>query len=631
MKTKNKKIILLFSVLWVWAISSVPTSSAQDHPLLQSLESLQRQIKPFSYLPSSEEEEGENATEEATPQCADLTDNFCHQLYAPPQEGNWQRGNSQFWLGKSEKSKITKISLINLQALLSAEKRLPIILQESLGPLLAELRSHLEREEDSRQWYRQLDDNLRRINYAVEDAAKEITHQQYPQLKGKSLGDLTTQERSIYTQNNQDLDNAIVEAKYQHSPNWQRVLRLAQQAKKHLIFQVKKLNLPPAYQQKMIERLTAVEIMLPYEDPRLLTNQEPNCSTTQINALYVRPYNRFTVCAGMFNGMQSEGQLYATIAHELAHSIDPSSMAEELSKDHPTFNIAHQLGKSSGKTFSCEQWEHLKTTALQKPATINAQVLPTSALQSCLVDKSELTPWNDQNINSALDFFVNKNFAPWASSLDFTRLATFTINNKGASHYNEFYLRPDLLKLKDDAHFPLNIQLLPPLGGIFVQALLCQQQGNNFFRPQQMPREQREKIFAAALAETKEIYTAILAVKLSFCGDECAGLVSFNLAKQSHENFADFLAYRSVGSFLAERPQLAIRRQIVEEMGTIFCVAPGIEKESPALAAIESSYSKKAHGDNRQRRLAMFSPEIIQQIRCLPSPAILQTHGNCKI
>ncbi len=154
------------------------------------------------------------------PSCEYLSDSFCEKLWDPKNEGNLENGTSRFFLGNTGKSEMSHAKRMNYYALLDGANNLPSELNAALKPLFSELRAALSEEEDSKPWYRKIGDISRKINWALQDMAREKTFKDHPELKNKREKDYTVIENSYFTNNQQILENQILEAKYQKHPNW---------------------------------------------------------------------------------------------------------------------------------------------------------------------------------------------------------------------------------------------------------------------------------------------------------------------------------------------------------------------------------------------------------------------------
>lgn len=83
-----------------------------------------------------------------------------------------------------------------------------------------------------------------------------------------------------------------------------------------------------------------------------------------MNAFYSPSHHAFTVCAGYFNSFQSESALYGTIAHEIAHAIDPlSNAAHQCRTESPVFQSLNRLVGASGPGMPCNEWEPIAAQA----------------------------------------------------------------------------------------------------------------------------------------------------------------------------------------------------------------------------------------------------------------------------
>ncbi len=386
----------------------------------------------------------------------------------------------------------------------------------------------------------------------------------------------------------------------------------------------------------MIKKLKSVEISLPYGDPKILSNWS-DCGEASINAFYTRRFNKITMCAGIFNTMQSEGTIYKIMAHEFAHSIDPSGMCEDNYKQTGTRKIIETMYNAKGNTFDdCTKWKKIINENFSCPKKIEEPGSPLKDFTNCLVDRSRLKPFKTESVREVASRQADGLMSSWASNHDFIRLTTPMIKKGTEEEPNEFYLRPDILNLNDNKFYKLDYNsTYIPTAEIFVQTLKCPVKENICpkDKPEHTPEETPEgQKFKDALDNTRDIIQGTLERMYSQCGIEEPSLAEDRLSKTSSENFADWLANKAMIQNLSQMDSLKDKRKFAQETGALCCDAPGtLDSAPPEFRKIEKTFSFAVHGDNRIRRLSVLTPEISDLIQCQSNESLQKGFGSCKL
>lgn len=556
----------------------------------------------------------------AAPQCSDLTDNLCDVLWSKERQGKLKVSDGAVMMGKSGKSDAAIERIEDLRALLASEPRLPADFKKKAAPLLAKLRKLLAEEKDSKKWYRDLSNWYTEWQRAIDDTADERTEKRHPEFKKIKYQDLKIEQKAIYKRDDLELKDQILDAKYKGHPNWQRVERVFTQAREDVMEEIKKLKIPEAQRDELLAQMTSVKVTLPYLDPDRI-GAKSDCASTTINAFYSRRHNAFTVCAGYFNTFQSDSALYFTVAHELAHAIDPQGSAQrEFARSSWLANALKPLIGARGPEIPCSQWEEIVEKA--KAAAPPTQARSLDAMQplyDCLKPKGDLAPFSADSLKSAADRTAKKAVSGYASENAFTQLAQATLTKDGESLENEFYMRPDRLLASDRGNIFVALkQRDAEIAEIFTQSLACAELpvGGEKVRYENAKREDRARIFDLAVREAKTVIGARLLDWYSYCGRNCSALVEDNLAVQADENFADWLANRAFSSFLARKKNLRERREASGLATVGLCEEPGPKKDAPDLAATEKEHSLAPHPDTRLRRLAIYDLQNAALVEC---------------
>jgi hypothetical protein len=558
------------------------------------------------------------STDANSPFCSKLTDDVCDQLWDAKSQGNRTFQTGSVRIGKTGKSAMSATYRMDTEALLESEPRLPADLRKAEAPVLARLRNHLKREEKSKEWLRELGKIKEEWHFTMESVAEKRALAQSPSLKGIQDEDLTLEQIAIYKAKAFELKDEVLRAKYENSSRWKNVQHIFEESKSDILAVIQDLQISPELKTAMIEKVQSVKLSLPFSDPRVLGAQG-SCATTDRNAHYDPKFNVLFVCAGSINAYQVSANLYATIAHEIGHSIDPVNFLSMKYNATPVAQTVGLLSTSGAAPIPCDKWKDMVENQFKVPAHVSEPVSPFQTLTDCLVPPKELRPFDTETLTSVTKEMADETINVFASSHAFLWLAQPTLMKNGKPKENEYYLRPDRVEASQN-------QALPPtwkntfsaVPGVFVQNLACARavkNGREVAFADASP-EQRNEMFQKAISSTQQIEQAINATRFAICGRECRELVSRRLSRNAQENFADWLSIKALPRFLMRERSLTKRRELAGLAPVDLCSLPGPEQSAPEFAAVEKSYSFESHPDDRIRRLSIFSPEVAQAVGC---------------
>jgi len=137
-----------------------------------------------------------------------------------------------------------------------------------------------------------------------------------------------------------------------------------------------------------------------------------------------------------------------------------------------------------------------------------------------------------------------------------------------------------------------------------------------------LKESERPKLFSAAISETKALSKIINEHWYSYCGRECGALVTKGLSRSTSEDVADWMTHRLLSGFVAQEQDPVLRREIVATAVADYCESPGVLNSAAALTIEEKKFSYEEHPDNRARRLAAFTPQIVKLLDCDPGNEI---------
>lgn len=462
------------------------------------------------------------------PDCTDLTDNFCKELWFPQNKGSLKVFDGEIKAGTSQKSEASQNYIENIKALINSGPRLPKDLQKNGLPILKKLKKELEKENDSEKWYRAISAITQEWNNLVSDIAAERTEKRNPNLKQIKYKDLTLEQKMEYQKDSWALSTEVLNAKYKEHPNWKRVEHVFAQVQNDISATIKELNIPEEQKKIMLEKVRTVKLSLPYSDKNILGARD-SCQSTEVNATYYPSYHTFTVCAGFFNAYQSESSLYMVIAHEISHSVDSNAMASFNASKSPFSQTMNKLAGSSGPAYSCKDWKQINDRFVNQNKDIKiSNTDPLQNLYDCIAPKDKLSKFESAPIKNATSRFAKSNISTYASYNMFLKIAQPTIQKDGSTIPNEFYMRPDKLTasgsnaILDAKNRDANIN------EISTQALSCVEvnvNGKSINYSNADPTS-RKLLFDKAINETSQVIKAQYENNISFCGTNCSELQS---------------------------------------------------------------------------------------------------------
>jgi hypothetical protein len=264
---------------------------------------------------------------------------------------------------------------------------------------------------------------------------------------------------------------------------------------------------------------------------------------------------------------------------------------------------------------------------------LTPSVHPYQKLLDCLgADSGKLRPMTTENLRAVTARLTGQMVDKFAGEHYFIKLAEPKNQRNGQSVPNEFYLRPDkLVAAMNQGSAPAfkNVSMIMPEA--FVQSLTCQRQTVDGEEQdfEHASSEARKKMFRNAVREAREAQQAILEAQFTHCGASCRELVADGLSKNTQENFADWLAHKTLPRFLNREASVEKRREMVGLAGAVLCRRPASIESSSEFQEEEKSFSFEPHPDNRIRRVSVFNREVRQSLACQPDRESQKGFGEC--
>ena len=428
--------------------------------------------------------------------CEELSDNFCQTLHSSDNQGDFQFADGTWLLhGDRRENFISHAWFIHLQKTAESRCRQPDDLKTALGiecgpgdekrDLLSRLGDQLAKldsvppaAKESDAWIKSLNRILSDFYHVINQTAFERTFRENPDLRDKFWSDYSAEDRKLFNGHYYDIRTEATNAVYLNDPNWLKIVALFEEVKTDVLAVVSQTALAAETKQTLRDKINSVEISLPYADPRT-TYSNISCAQDEDNGYYSVTDNRFTICAGTINTSQNEGVFYGITAHEIAHSIDPNVLLQDVFKQSPLVRLASRLYES-GAGLPCDYWEEQKRELFSPPAEIHRLPPGLASIDQCLADRSGLDELNPSSLDYASKRMAEESINRYASWNEFSYLTTPFVFEGGELTENEFYLKPKLFAEKENSYFKqkgFSQGEFHP-ASVFVQEYKCRLEGD---------------------------------------------------------------------------------------------------------------------------------------------------------
>ncbi|MEI8347597.1 MAG: hypothetical protein WCG27_09015 [Pseudomonadota bacterium] len=463
------KIAVLFIILW--SIPGIAEDSVKGvEGVVKDLEGLNTSCRQCSINLDSKQK------------CSEMVETFCKELYAKPRDGNMDlptgQGTLQVRLGPSENG-FTQRFVDYAQAKLKAREKMPVDLQKHLDesnyfPLLQKYLANKKvdklTQRDQLAFVKQGSEVAAAWNDAFKLTLIDRMEKNYPDYnKMDSIPPKVSFEAGEETKK---LDAQINRAIWENSQGWENTKKLFENIRHEFLAYLKEnTSLPEKTKQKWLEKIQTLELVLPHNPSKDLSD----CSSAQVNAFYDPEKHQFTVCAGMFNSLP---EFSSTIAHEMAHALDPGNETEQLKNKSPLAQSFFQLETDicvNAPLKSCPKlWNDFSSTPtlaanLASIADWNPPENLDKFYQCLQYDPPKEKPTEDYIKKSAKDYVrqLNSIYADNNIFLSLTKKEDF--DAQGRKIPNPNYLNPCGLE-KPDAN---KVDLARVQGDLFTAAYIC--------------------------------------------------------------------------------------------------------------------------------------------------------------
>jgi hypothetical protein len=566
-----------------------------------------------------------------SPLCSQLSDKFCADLWSEKNLGNMKTPFGEIASGKSKKSDMSLVAKMDIEALIRAFPRFPEPLRNNkrYAGIVHAIEKHMKSENPSKLWEKQLDIYFDELSNVFDLILHEEFTKKYPHLKGKSESKYKPLDWYHFVRLQDDLRNVIVREKIENTPYWKRIEKIFRTVKEKTLIVIDQTRLDEEQKETLRSRIAAIELSLPFMDKELL-GADRGCSKRGPGAFYNYFLKKITVCAGYFYGFQSEAALTHLLAHEFSHALDLSQTAINHFPETPYGKAQVEILSYEGPIKSCKEWNSFMKSGIWKiPSTITPNDHgPYREFKKCLVKKDNLKPINHDTLLNAVRHMIGNYISHLATDKVFSLLSTPQVYEDGKLIENFFFLRPDWKAMRDNyySHAFRNSDGAPA-PHFFVYSLLCEEGSDTPRDFTKLDDEKRKEVFGHAIEKAKLLSEGHLMRVLENCGDECHSLVSFDLARPSAENFADWVASK-VTSLVMHDLKPELRKDFVSEVGALFCDRPEGAFD-PVLMSEEKKFSKEPHAEHRVRRWNMITTEMAEEAGCVLKKD--QGYGACKL
>lgn len=610
----------LFIVTIALTLISASAQSADIYPgLQQKLNEVLQVNEGLTYQPNCDAT-GSSTLYEMP--CEQITDNFCSRLWSKENKGNLKVFDGQILKGTSKKSKIAITQWLDDQATIASLAKLAPDLRKELGPIVKQWKAAYAEERDDDTWY----DSLSIFRFQYENGIKKVAHdrvlKEHPDWKNISKENQTLVQSLRYQEEEMKIEDDLVDAKYAKSENWRRVEELYPKVQGYLLDEVEKMPLSEERKEFLRKKIRETKLTLPYQDPKR-AKASKECGKTTKNAYYHPWTHKFTVCAGIFNSIQSPSALALIIAHEISHSFDSERESKNDWLQNSEFGQKFsQLANAKGPVFSCDDWSGIlkQAASIWNGPLAEEELNPLDPLYSCLAPRNNLhAEFTADNLKRASEMKSGGKISESAGYHEFMQIAQPQSEKFGEVKLNETFMRPDLLIASQDGHRNPKFDRDPEPAEIFTQSYACTRLKDGQGREinyKNATQEQRQQLFAKAIENTKMVLAASYADYSTFCGKACASLVPYGLSVNPQENFSDWSGFRALAKYLANDVELKNRWEASANAVSLFCSPPNIASSAPELAVIEKQFNMEQHADDRVRRVSMYIPEIAGLLGC---------------
>lgn len=543
--------------------------------------------------------------------CSALVSSYCDSLFSPEAQGNLQIGRKgdafSVYRGKTSND-FNATYFFYANAKLKRKQELPqdfrtALDQQSYFALLKiylsrpprEQMSPSERAADLRAHHR-----LQSIwNAAADETIMQRLQRIYPDYHRLPEELIPTEVRWEARRIRRQLISEISMALWKDHDNWKKVEATFENVRGHFIQMIQRLKVDAEIRDRWIRRLREVKLILPGTIPEIADEE---CSTTDTNAFYYSHLNVITVCAGDFNSED----IYQTIAHELSHAVDSSSMAYQ-------FRMRSRLGRDlaalrkescDSPTPSCGKWSMMKESFRKRLAEWEDFEVDLPKFQGCLKRTSTHATLTDAVIERSSRAQVNELMAELAGSDTFIRLVKpKLLRPNGKWQPNPRYLNACKVAPGTQEKDPFDEENRLIL--FFVSEYRCSSGS-----PEAKLRH--------SIEVARKMATDLTRAEIRMLGDLSSDdwLVKNGYASSPDERFADVLGSHVLAQVLREVPDRWSRRKQYLASSSWQCDAPSLATVFPGEARIQRELTFGSHSAGRERQRESLSEPVREALGC---------------
>lgn len=305
----------------------------------------------------------------AKPGCSNLIESFCTDLYSQKNQGNLDLrlpGRvQQLRFGDTPNGRSYSFAIFE-KAKFDNRVKLPQDLQRVLNQTryFKKMQEYLQSKPIKkmnlleRKKFDRLSMEIGQLwNSAVDEVMLERMESKHPGYS--KLIQFPLQFQFEYNKEQSELYASVYTAIWSDHPLWKQVESDFETVKSEYITMLEESeSLDPSLKKEWIDRIQTTKLVAPGSDPN---NINHDCATTDRNAYNVTSRGYVTVCAGYFTA----GNMIATLAHELSHSLGVSRsqiLFERNSELGKRLHAIHQsICNNNGKPQCPKEWSSLKS------------------------------------------------------------------------------------------------------------------------------------------------------------------------------------------------------------------------------------------------------------------------------
>jgi hypothetical protein len=391
----------------------------------------------------------------------------------------------------------------------------------------------------------------------------------------------------------------IAAATWRNDEGWKRVEASFRGIRSHFVSMVRTLDIPRALRRDWVSRLESVRLVIPGSLPEIADTE---CASMGTNAYYYTRLNLLTVCAGDFNSED----ILQTVAHELAHSLDPDRSRYLAQRGSALGKglAALRVGVCSSEGVSCENWSRFKKELGGQVERLGDHSPELPEFESCLMRRTATATPGDADIERISRQILAEQVSGLAASDVFLALVTRQLPRpNGQVEPNPNYLNPCGFYPWSRGEESVDDDLTQLI--FFTAEYRCATGS---------PAER----LASAIRISQELAHAILRGVIAQEGrfSPRSELEAAGFASSPSERFADLLGSYALASYLEAIPSLDRRREIYLASSSWQCKAPSLASQYPEETRILSGFVLDPHTDGDLRVRESLSGRVRRALAC---------------